>query len=73
MMTLTVKENGVRVANPSHKGNRISGDQIKQYHPTLLEELGFKKSSMPNFSSLETSKFLVHLLQRLGCEFSSSI
>lgn len=43
MMTLTVKDNGVRVANPSYKGSRISGDQIKQYHPTLLEELGFKK------------------------------
>ena len=42
-MALTVKDNGVRVANPSHKGNRISGDQIKQYHPHLLEELGFKK------------------------------
>ena len=46
-MNLTVKEKGLRVANPSHKGNRISGDQIKQYHPTLLEELGFKKQGKP--------------------------
>lgn len=42
-MALTVKDNGVRVANPSYKGSRISGDQIKQNHPTLLDELGFKR------------------------------
>ena len=43
MTTLTVKVDGFRRANPIHEGNRISGDQIKNYHPTLLDELGFKK------------------------------
>ena len=55
MMKLTVKDNGVRVANPSYRGQRVHADEIKQYHSTLLKELGFKrcnsrwihKSTMP--------------------------
>jgi hypothetical protein len=57
MMKLTVKDNGVRVANPSYKGSRISGDQIKHYHSTLLEELGFKKEGRPFWMHSSTSKF----------------
>jgi hypothetical protein len=45
MMTLTVKDNGVRVANPSYRGQRVHANEIKQYHSTLLKELGFKKQS----------------------------
>ena len=44
-MNLTVKENGVRVANPIFKGKEVHGEDIKQYHRTLLEELGFKEYS----------------------------
>ena len=57
MMSLTVRDNGVRVANPSYKGSRISGDQIKQYHSTLLEELGFRKEGRPFWVHSSTSKF----------------
>lgn len=42
-MSLTVRENGVRVANPIFRGKEVHGEDIKQYHRTLLEELGFKE------------------------------
>ena len=40
-MNLTVKENGVRVANGSFKGTRVGADQIRSHYENLLGELGF--------------------------------
>ena len=40
-MNLTVKENGVRVANPSHQGTRVNADMIRTHYENLLGELGF--------------------------------
>ena len=40
-MNLTVKQNGVRVANDSFKGTRVNGDQIRSHYENLLGELGF--------------------------------
>lgn len=40
-MNLTVKENGIRVANPSFKGTRVGADQIRSHYENLLGELGF--------------------------------
>ena len=42
---LTVKDNGVRVAHPSYRGHIVLAEEIKQYIPTLLKELGFKEQS----------------------------
>ena len=40
-MLLTVKENGVRVANSSFIGTRVNADQIRNSYENLLGELGF--------------------------------
>ena len=40
-MSLTVKENGVRVANPSFKGTIVDKVDIRCKYETLLGELGF--------------------------------
>ena len=62
MMKLTVKENGVRVANPSYKGTRVNEDQIKQYHPTLLEELGFNFDvGTSGANNLKQSKIVIYV------------
>ena len=41
MMNLTVKENGVRVANASFKGTRVNAGHIRLHYENLLGELGF--------------------------------
>ena len=40
MATLTVKDNGVRVANPALRA-RVNADQIRSKYDVLLGELGF--------------------------------
>ena len=40
-MNFTVKEKGVRVANPSHQGTRVNADMVRSHYETLLSELGF--------------------------------
>ena len=40
-MSLTVKENGVRVANPLFKGKIVDRVDIRSHYEKLLEELGF--------------------------------
>jgi hypothetical protein len=62
MMKLTVKDNGVRVANPSHKGTRVNEDQIKQYHSTLLDELGFNFDvGTSGANNLKQSKMVIYV------------
>ena len=50
-MVLTVKENGVRVANGSLKGTRVNGDEIRSHYENLLDELGFVLDSICNVSN----------------------
>ena len=40
-MNLTVKENGIRVANTSFKGTKIGVEQIRSSYDRLLGEIGF--------------------------------
>jgi hypothetical protein len=40
-MNLTVKENGIRVANTSFKGTKIGVEQIRSSYERLLGEIGF--------------------------------
>ena len=40
-MNFTVKENGVRVANPSYQGTRVNADMVRTHYENLLGELGF--------------------------------
>ena len=47
MMKLTVKQGDIRVADPNCMGRFVNAEQIKHYHSTLLEELGFKKECEP--------------------------